>query len=95
MTVDASVVVALMLTNEMIGATGVMARCAAAVHGAGEAAGGGEVGYVGDRQSRNERRTLEPWCVGDCYTFCDTAARILLRAMRPLRCGLDAIRPIK
>jgi hypothetical protein len=93
------VVEALTLTNEIIGATGVMARRAAAVHGAGEAAGGGEVGVhagdVDDRRSRNERRTLEPWCVGDCYTFCDTAARILLRAMRPLRFGLDAIRPIK
>ena len=33
MTVDASVVVALTLTNEMIGATGVMARRAADIYG--------------------------------------------------------------
>ena len=44
MTVDASVVVALTLTNEMIGAMGVMARRAADVLGEGDAAGGGEVG---------------------------------------------------
>jgi hypothetical protein len=33
--------------------------------------------------------------LADCYTFCDTAARILLRAMRSLRLVLDARRPIK
>jgi hypothetical protein len=77
MTVDASVV-ALMLTNEMIGATGVMARRAAAVQGEGDAVRrgevGGDTGDVGDRWSANERRTLEGRCLDDCYTFCDTAA---------------------
>ena len=41
MSVDASVVVALTLANEMIGATGVVARRAADVYGEGDAAGGG------------------------------------------------------
>jgi hypothetical protein len=63
MTVDASVVVALTATNEISGATGVMARRAAAIQGDGDAAIGGEVGVdaddVDDRRSENERRTQE------------------------------------
>jgi hypothetical protein len=53
------VVVALTLTNEMIGATGVMARRAAAIQGEGDAAAGGEVGVdaggVGDCRNGKER----------------------------------------
>jgi hypothetical protein len=99
MTVDASLVVALTLVNEMIGATGVVACRAADVLGELDAAGAAEVGGytdgVIDRRAANERRTWEPRCLGDCYTFCDTAARILLRLMRALRFILDARRPIK
>jgi hypothetical protein len=56
-------VVALTLANEMIGATGVVARRAADVYGEGDAAGGievgGDTGAVSDRRSANERRTRE------------------------------------
>jgi hypothetical protein len=44
MMVDASVVVVLTLTNEMIGATGVMVRRAVDVFGEGDAAVSGEAG---------------------------------------------------
>ena len=99
MTVDASMVVALTVTNEPSGATGVMARRAAAIQGEGDAAGGGQVGVdpgvVGNRRCGNERRTLERSRLADCYTFCDTAAALLLRSVRSLRFVLDARTPIK
>jgi hypothetical protein len=61
MTVDASVVVALTLTNELIGATGVMARRAADVFGEGDAddgiEDGGDTDEVSDRRSANGHRT--------------------------------------
>ena len=44
---------------------------------------------------RERTLNLGMMVAGDCYTFCDTAARILLRSMRPLRFVLDARKPIK
>jgi hypothetical protein len=54
MAVDASVVVVLTLTNEMIGATGLMGPRAAFVYGGRDAVGGqvdGDTDDVGDRPS--------------------------------------------
>jgi hypothetical protein len=99
MIVDASVVVALTWTNGIIGAMGVVACRAAYVLGWGDADDcievAGDTGEVDHRRSANERRTWERRWLGDCYTFCDTAARILLRAMRSPRLVLDARRRIK
>ena len=71
MTVDASVVVALMVTNEISGATGGIARRAADIHGDGDAAIGGEVGVdaddVDDRRSENESRTSQRRRLDDCF----------------------------
>ena len=75
-------VVALTLTNEMIGATGVMVRRAAYVREKVIEVDGYS-DEASDRRRANERRTSESRCLGDCYTFCDTAARISLRFMRP------------
>jgi hypothetical protein len=50
---------------------------------------------IGDRGGGNERRTGQLARGADCYTFCDTGARLLLRSMRSLRFVLDAARPIK
>ena len=85
-------VVALTLANEMIGAMGVVARRAACFSCRGDG-----VEVAGSQTSPVRERTLNlgMMVAGDCYTFCDTAARILLRSMRPLRFVLDARKPIK
>jgi hypothetical protein len=96
---DGSVVVGLMLANEVSGAMDLVARHAAYVLCWGDADDGVEAamgtGLVNHRRSANERRTWEPRWLFGCYTFCTTAARVLLRALRSLRLVLDVRRPIK
>jgi hypothetical protein len=45
-------------------------------------------------RKRNEARTAMAMGCVPCYTFCDTAALLLQRFMRPMRFALDAERPI-
>ena len=95
MTLMPLLVVALTLANEMIGAMGVVARRAACFLCRGD--GSRSRGIPAKSNIAGARTNAEPGMMvaGDCYTFCDTAARILLRSMLPLRFVLDARKPIK
>lgn len=84
------------MTNETSGATGVMARRAAAIQGDGNAAIGGEVGVdaddVIDRRSEDELRTLERRRLNDCIAQYSTGATYSDRVVAGPSDLVDAMR---